>query len=236
MVNVICIRWGERYGAEYVNRLFHMVQRHLNRPFRFACLTDDTEGLEAGIETFPIPEIYVPSEKAVSPWRKLAIFAPKLGDLRGKTLFLDLDVVIVDQIDPFFDYADGFTIIENWTQKGAGIGNSSVFCFEIGQHSDVLEEYEQRREEVFQKFTNEQSFLSKHIEKLNYWPQDWCQSFKFHAIPPWPMRLFRPPRLPQRCRILVFHGHPNPDEAILGIHRSWRKFYLPAPWISEFWK
>jgi len=44
MVNVICLKWGTRYDAGYVNRLRRMVQRHLIQPHRFVCLTDDTIG------------------------------------------------------------------------------------------------------------------------------------------------------------------------------------------------
>jgi hypothetical protein len=39
-VNVICIKWGTKYGPDYVNRLRNMVQRHLHRPHRFVCLTE----------------------------------------------------------------------------------------------------------------------------------------------------------------------------------------------------
>jgi hypothetical protein len=29
--NVICMKWGTKYGPEYVNRLYAMVRRHLTR-------------------------------------------------------------------------------------------------------------------------------------------------------------------------------------------------------------
>ena len=37
---VLCMKWGTKYGPEYVNRLYSMVRRHLNGDFRFICLTD----------------------------------------------------------------------------------------------------------------------------------------------------------------------------------------------------
>ena len=42
MKNVVCIKWGEKYSAEYVNRLYGMVQRQLSLPHRFVCLTEDS--------------------------------------------------------------------------------------------------------------------------------------------------------------------------------------------------
>ena len=30
---IICMKWGTKYGAEYVNRLYNMVKRNLTLPF-----------------------------------------------------------------------------------------------------------------------------------------------------------------------------------------------------------
>ena len=158
-VNIICMKWGTRYGPHYVNRLYNGVKKHLNIPYRFICFTDDATGLDQGVESFPLPEITIPEQHSVSPWRKLSLFSKQLGDLSGKALFLDLDVIIVDSLDEFFDFSDRFTIIENWTQKGRGIGNSSVYCFEVGAHSDILEFYEKNQTEVFSNYSNEQIYL-----------------------------------------------------------------------------
>ena len=32
VLNVVCLKWGTKYGPEYVNRLYRMVARHLHRP------------------------------------------------------------------------------------------------------------------------------------------------------------------------------------------------------------
>jgi len=57
-VNVICIKWGDLYSSDYVNKLYAMVERNITRDHRFVCLTDDTTGLKSEIETTPIPEIF----------------------------------------------------------------------------------------------------------------------------------------------------------------------------------
>jgi len=236
MVNVICIKWGELYGPQYVNRLYAMVKRNLTLEHRFVCLTDDQTGLSSEIEVLPIPEIYVQPDKDVSPWRKLALFSTSIGELQGKTLYLDLDIVIMDNIDCFFTYSDKFTIIENWTQKGRGIGNSSVYCFKIGEFSNVLEHFTENTKEVYEKYSNEQTYLSKHIGDIEFWPDEWCRSFKFHSIPKGLSRYILTPSPPKECRILVFHGHPNPNDAASGNYGSkLRKYFHPSPWIEEYW-
>ena len=52
---VICMKWGTKYGPEYVNRLYGMVSRHLHGAFRFVCFTDDTTGIRPEVENFRCP-------------------------------------------------------------------------------------------------------------------------------------------------------------------------------------
>ena len=96
--NVICMKWGTKFGAEYVNNLYYMVEKNLTIPHRFVCFTDNAEGLDDGIEARPLPELNDDGlpEKA---WKKLGLFTEKLADLEGTALFLDLDIVIRENID-----------------------------------------------------------------------------------------------------------------------------------------
>ena len=135
------MRWGDRYGADYVNRLFAMAARHLSAPHRFVCLTDNTAGIRSEVECRPLPAIELADAPPHSGWRKLSCLSPELDDLGGPVLFLDLDLVIVASIDCLFAHPGAFCIIENWTQRGRGIGNSSVFRFEAGAHRPVLQRF-----------------------------------------------------------------------------------------------
>ena len=110
--NVICIKWGTKFGPQYVNRLYNMVERNLTIPHRFICFTDNAEGLVDGIEVRPLPFLNDEGlpEKA---WKKLGLFSNNLGDLEGEALFLDLDVVIRDNIDCFFEKEGEFYIIKD---------------------------------------------------------------------------------------------------------------------------
>ena len=235
-VNVICIKWGDLYSSDYVNKLYAMVERNITRDHRFVCLTDDTSGLKSEIETIPIPDIFLDPNKPISGWRKISMCSPEIGDLKGTTLFLDLDVVVIDNIDCFFDHSDKFTIIENWSQLNRGIGNSSVFCFEIGAHVDVLDYYNENAFDIFKEFGNSQTYMSKRIGDIDYWPEQWCRSFKYQAIPKGLGRFFKTPQLPEGCKILVFHGIPNPDQAIIGDYGpKRRRFFKPTAWIADYW-
>ena len=236
--NVICMKWGTAYGPEYVNILAAMVKRHLTLPHRFVCFTDETTGINPGIETRPIPEIPLGSAPVFSGWRKLSSLSPKLG-LEGTVLFLDLDLVIMDNIDGFFTYEPGeFCIIENWTQMGRGIGNSSVYRYEAGKHDDIFEDFSKNHEQIYKDVTNEQMYLTRSVAKkhaVKYWPGEWCRSFKRHAMPNPFLRPFLTPKAPENCKILVFHGPPKPIDAALGRSPK-HKFLHPAAWILNHWK
>jgi hypothetical protein len=238
-VNVICMKWGTKYGPEYVNVLARMVARHLKRPHRFVCFTERTDGIDPGVECKPLPVCNTPNRPEIQAWRKISLFTPELG-LSGPTLFLDLDVAITDSLDPFFDFEPGrFCIIHNWTHPDRRVGNSSVFRFEACAHPYVFEEYNRDPDKVADTFRNEQMYVTDRIdakEGVLWWPAEWCKSFKKHCLPKGILKLFVPSKLPQGCRIVVFHGDPNPPEA----SRNWRykghHFMLPARWVAEHWR
>ena len=47
--HIICMKWGTKYGPEYVNRLYAMVRRHLTGDFNMVCLTDDAKGIRSEV-------------------------------------------------------------------------------------------------------------------------------------------------------------------------------------------
>lgn len=236
---VLCMKWGTKYGPEYVNRLYGMVNRHLRGDFRFVCLTDSSDGIRAEVECLPIPGLDLPPGSPERGWTKLTTFSADLHGLRGTALFLDLDVVIVDDITPFFEQAGDFVIIHDWKRRWRVTGNSSVYRFRLGEHADVLHEFRTHVDAVRGRFRNEQAYLSDFIHRqgrLSYWPAAWCASWKYHCIPRFPANFWRVPAVPTGARILVFHGVMNPPDALAGrSNGNWRRA-KPAPWISDHWR
>ena len=236
--NILCMKWGKKYGADYVNRLYAMVRRHLSGDFRFVCLTDDATGLRPEVEALPIPSLDLPAGLPERGWTKLTTFAAPLHDLQGTALFLDIDIVITGDITPFFEQPGEFLIIHDWKRPWRITGNSSVYRFELGHYPELLAEFRTNFEQIRQKFRNEQAYLSDWMQrhgKLQYWPADWCASFKYHCIPTWPLNHWRAPQPPAAARIVVFHGKINPPEALAGkSNGDWRRI-LPSSWIAKHW-
>ena len=94
-VNIICMKWGKKYDSSYVNKLFNMVSRNLDRDFRFICLTDDNSGFLNSIESFDLPKLNLPDGIPERGWMKLVTFSENLFDIKGQCLFLDLDLSLI---------------------------------------------------------------------------------------------------------------------------------------------
>lgn len=233
------MKWGQRYGPEYVNVLRRMVARHLSLEHRFICLTDDATGLHPAVETLPIPSLGLSNNSPERGWNKVVVFQRQLGDLNGVGLFLDLDTIILDSVNCFFEYPGDFCIIRNWPPPLKRTGNSSVFRFVIGEHPEIHSDFVKNSNEITKRFRNDQEYLTRTLwEKggLRYWPDDWCRSFKRHAIPKGPLRYLKQPKMPDNTKILVFHGVPKPPDAANGYKKSMRRFTRAAPWIADHWR
>lgn len=245
--NIVTLKYGNRYSSGYVNTLLRGVKKHLREPFLFYCCTDNPEGLDPEIITIPFP----PDPGLKRGWpdvlSKLILTQDGFGGMEGPTLFLDLDVAIMDDMEPFFEFMPGKNcIIHNWvggwrkiTGNRPAVGNSSVFRFESGSSNYIYETFlrEMHRAEDRTIFNTEQAFLTYAMKEAHWWPEDWCRSYKRFCRPIFPLNLIKTPPKPQGCKILVFHGRPDPDEAVSGYKgKKLRHRMLPAPWISDYWK
>ena len=242
---VICLKWGTRYGPEYVNRLYSMVKRNTKRPLRFVCITDDTSGLIPEVETRPMPPFDLPETFRYKGFRRMFLFKETLYDLTGDVLHFDLDLLVTGSIDDFLDYEPGepFVVSENWTQPGAGIGNMSVFRYRIGALTKIWDRFSADPLGMLEKYTNSQTFCSRTLGSFKMYPLEWCTGFKHTLIPKWPLNFFITPKQPPKSvRIVAFTGKPDLDDVIVGqwpVSAPWKKLYKhvrPTRWVEELWK
>jgi hypothetical protein len=253
IAHVICIKWGTKYQATDVNRLYAMVMRHVQAwEVRFHCFTDDSQGFHDHIITHPLPEVHLadPNDLKYVYRKEVGLCDDDLGGLRGqRVLFLDLDVVVTGSLDPFFSYPQGeeFVIINDWNTKGNHVGQASCYSWVVGTLGFIKADFESRPKEVVAKyFTASQEYLSAQViaryGALRFWEDAWCRSFKKHALPVWYLRPFVTPKLPEGTRILAFHGDPKIDDAILGrwsskpvplLKRTY-KTIRPSVWLRDF--
>ena len=237
--NVVCMKWGTKYGPEYVNRLYGMLLRNLTGPFRLVCFTDDIAGIRSEVQCQPIPALNLPPDTPERGWTKLVSYRKGFGGLDGDVLFLDLDVVVVGSLDELFTFPGDFLIIHDYKRTWRVTGNSSVYRYKMDANADVLDHFESNHEQIRKRYRNEQEYLSHYLHergRLQYWPKAWCPSFKYQCIPRWPSNFWIEPRVPAQSKVIVFHGECNPPDALAGRRNRRFRFMKPASWVADYWK
>ena len=243
---VVCLKWGDMYGPEYVNRLFAMVRRNVEVPVRFVCFTDDPTGLGEGIEIKPLPDFPEPAYKYArycSAWRKLALFDSAKTGLEGRVLFLDLDIVILRSLEPLLQGDAPFMMLENWYQPGKG--QASVMRFDGDVMQPVLARYLVDPIAVLEEYVTEQEYVwANAVQGASFFDSGVCLSFKKHVMHSGLKRFTKAPyAIPESASVVVFHGRPNPHEAIRGEWgkpmpslKRWWKGLKPCHWIEGYWR
>ena len=89
MVNIICVKWGTKYSADWVNRLLYMCSINISIPFNFYCYTDESSGLNKKVKIIPITT----EDYYEGYWNKLCMFQEDFIDSGDINLFFDLDIV-----------------------------------------------------------------------------------------------------------------------------------------------
>lgn len=241
---VVCIKWGKVFGADEVNILFRACRKHSKKELHFVCLTDNSDGLVDGIEIRPIPNIGLTADEWRRPgvWPKLSLFSPELEDL-GRVLFLDLDMMIVGDLEPFFQPTDGSVFLnmgQSWrpnpqtSQKEPG---TAIFSFDPAMERSVLTTFLADKASHINNYRNEQDFVGAHVSKVSYWPEGLVVSFKRHLCHRNGKGLFVKPKPPsERTSVVAFHGTPRPAETMQKL--VWGPFPHfhsgRVPWIADY--
>ena len=98
---ILCVKWGDKYGNEYVEKLQEQVENNCSVPFNFYCLTDKpTQSYD-----IQLPTIWDAYENGKFwAYRKLYMFNERVADIKGdQFLYLDLDVIIQRDLKYFFE-------------------------------------------------------------------------------------------------------------------------------------
>jgi Tetratricopeptide repeat len=76
-LTVVCLKWGTKYGPEYVNRLARGVARHLSTPHTFVCFTEDSTGIDSSaVRVHPLPAAAA-AVQLQGWWQKACLFSPE---------------------------------------------------------------------------------------------------------------------------------------------------------------
>ena len=244
---VLCMRWGPLFPPDYVNVMYSACRNAISGNFRFVCLTDDADGFDNGIEAFPIPDIGLSPEDWFTPgvWPKLALYVQDLHGLKGRCLFIDLDMIVVGRLDEMFEQSEKFVTINagpEWRREGTGgdaVG-TGVIGFDIGMETQILEAFQAAPGKAMREFANEQDFVATHASNIGFWPKEWVISFKGRLRQPIGVDLFLDPKVPpEGTKVVAFHGKPRPIDLVHPNAGFWDRFphmgHGQVSWVRDYW-
>ena len=145
-INIACVLnvqenpRGPTYSVEWVDKLYRGINRNLDIPFNFVCLSN--------IDT-PYTTIPLISNSDIF-WTKIELFRKDL--LEGPTLYLDLDTVICQNIteDILKLPRDQFLMTQ---EPISNIINSSIMYWN-GDYSYLFDEYSANKSAIVQQYWN----------------------------------------------------------------------------------
>ena len=206
-LNIVCVKWGDKYSADYVNILFDMVIRNMTpREAKFICFTDDHTDLDPRIETRPLPG------NLDGWWNKIYLFKEGVFENGERVVFFDLDTLVINAIDRVLFYGGEFAILRDFYRPN-GL-QSSVMLWEAGKLNHFWTEFEK------QEFPNIEGGDQAFIESLN--PEvDILQVLFPGKFASYKVNCINGPS-PDNS-VIVFHGEPKPDNC-------------DSEWVNRIWK
>lgn len=245
MIRIVCLKWGQKYPAQYVNRLYGMVSRHLHRPFTFHCLTENPDGLSPGINILALPDFGLQGW-----WYKLLFFKPGFLPFSSDDLvvYLDLDVVILNDLNGLIEEFKGDYVLCISADDQPDRMNSSVMVFRPDTLDFVWTSFWAQRTSITKNFHGDQDWIERVVPSARILSKSVASSFKldlnsktpysFGSLGRWLRKRFWALLAPRGqvptpdCAIVLFHGRPNPDDVMEG---PWDK-YRHAPWAKGEFK
>ena len=228
-VNIVCLKWGTKYGPEYVNRLYKAIKRHTTVPFILHCFTEDASKLDPAITVHELP-----NKNLDGWWNKLYLFSKELP-INGRIFFIDLDTLVVGNIDQILSYSNGFVMLRDFYKaekdpKAINAG-SGLMSYDAHIHHKMWDLFIVDAKNIVARTRphGDQVWIQQHQPARLYW-QDLFPgqvvSFKVHCTK----------GIPPNARIICYHGIPSIPESITNTTRAQNRTFLPAPWVAEHWK
>ena len=239
MKNVVCLYWGNKYKVEYVKILYNMVQRHLTIPHKFIIYTEHVK-MKKLIKGENVEVRKIPFHDYQGWWNKLTLFSPE-ANLKGDSLYFDLDVVITDNIDSFFTHEKDTKVVLmrdfNPTTKSY---NSSIMRFNNEVMTPYVWKPYLKEKKKFNRMQGDQNVITdcmKQVpEMFKCFPDEWTFSAKWYdrANPRFKRSKWTFKQYPG-AKVAVFHGKPDPLQ-LVDVHPHESYDMDTIAWVKKHWK
>lgn len=212
MALTVCTwKWGEKYGAEYVERLAAGVARHLAQPYDFCVFAPAAEDEHLT----EIPGCFARLRMFDPEWQARNGFRP--GD---RILNLDLDLIVTGPLDPIVGRPEPFVILQGVNKSNPCPYNGSVWSFEVGYRPDVWTDFslEAAAAAPHAEFPDDQAWFAHKLPiAAAYTHHDGVYAFQKRR---WPKESLD---LPGNARLVAFPGWRDPSA------------FTDLPWVRRHW-
>lgn len=205
IINIITLKHGTKYNAMYVNNMYNMIKRNITLPFRFYCVTDDHTDLKREITVVKLPE----DDDIKGWWWKPYLFNTGLFK-EGTNFYIDLDMVIINNIDDFMTYKPGkFLGLRNYLYLREGHEGhrslaSGIMRWENGMYNMVWTRLT-RDKRLINNFDGDQDYIwAYHKDHIDFFPDEYTMSYKWDHI--------KDHKITDKTKVIVFHGEPRPHQ------------------------
>jgi len=198
MIQIYSFKWGNKYGPEYVNRLYGSLVKNCSLPFTYTCITDDSVGIrpEVKIIDYQTWDPFPYTKDRVFTREKIVLFDRSTAEFNA---WIDLDVLIHNDItDILTRRTDNFTMIFNhwfdlqkkslqWYGKGASCHINSSFVQWNGTNARWLYDYTvQNQEKVFFTYKSLDKYLFyQHYRhgRIQFWEPNIVYNYNYNDPP-----------------------------------------------------
>lgn len=224
-IDCACVIHGDAYEWQYVDRLYHMLNRHLTRPIRMHVFTEESRSVPAPYIKHSLVDWKIGGPKQ-SWWYKVQLFNSE--NFQGNLLYLDLDVVITKNIDWVWQLKTRhFWAVKDfkylWRPTAQEI-NSSIMWWNTTQYDWVWKNFlELDLKQTMNRFAGDQDYLNSVISQQHrrFFNTDYIKSWRWQCLDggyDFRRRIWATPnsgtQLTDSTSVLIFHGRPKPHEII----------------------
>jgi len=227
MINIYTVKWGERYGPEYVNRIHNLCKEHITEEFEFFCLTEFPHNLNVDINVIPLPE----GNYYEKWWNKLHLFDTKIVRQRGEKLFFDLDINIQKNVDCIVNHECDDRLVfvrthwHNLKKMKTDVKdipwaytelNSSVLrwndSLDTKKITKFVQDYPTQMFYYYRGLDNLFGHQRERLLKLDYFPDGWVYSYNNGYMWPTDVRQFVERKEPLIC---LYDSMERPEDVKL---------------------
>lgn len=220
-MNIICVKHGIKYSADYVNKLYSMVSKNMPCDFTFHCYTDDSTNINKNINVIPI------QSDLTKWWPKLD--ALNLFD-KGDNILFDLDVVILNRLERlcsvktrtlsvlYAQWKEGY-LQPRTREKFPTLYNSSIMKWSDNQGKEVYDYFQKHKDMILFKYEGIDRYLFNEPVQVDLLPTSIAYSY-------WKGVRYLKDTTPQKLRT---------DYEVCILNHGEKQEELDT-WVKDYWK